>query len=354
MGRVKEELFTVYDEQEEEHDFIAECAELSETIAANLEILEAFETFLRDDDVSLLETLTDVMDLREHVDILEEHSNGYEKQIQDIENAIHSNECHAANEIAPDFDVNEGIDFDELYEYQQLRDAYASAHAEYDALCTAYEERIERVKKAFERIAEAYWELNPHSVHSDAEEEAPVGGHALPCCEEEEDEKVTKGRTGELAFQEWLDTNNFAYIYVNQDKETFSHLFHGNVKRPDFLVLIDSIGLIAVDVKNTKYFNGNAYTLPIESELKRTLTFERLFRIPVWYAFSDNQSFDKWYWINSLKVVEVGREYVNRSTKKTFYAILLSEFIEIADNKDFGRLWTQRFESLSSVKAFSC
>ena len=56
----------------------------------------------------------------------------------------------------------------------------------------------------------------------------------------------------EQKFKEWLEYKKYSYIYFDQGQDTFSSLFVNNVKRPDFLVLIDSIGLIAVDVKSRK------------------------------------------------------------------------------------------------------
>lgn len=58
-----------------------------------------------------------------------------------------------------------------------------------------------------------------------------------------------KGPEGEKRFREWLAQNKLGFVPICQQKETFATLFFGAVKRPDFLVLIDSIGIIAVDTK---------------------------------------------------------------------------------------------------------
>jgi len=54
-----------------------------------------------------------------------------------------------------------------------------------------------------------------------------------------------KGPEGEKRFREWLAQNKLGFVPICQQKETFATLFFGAVKRPDFLVLIDSIGIIA-------------------------------------------------------------------------------------------------------------
>lgn len=160
---------------------------------------------------------------------------------------------------------------------------------------------------------------------------------------------IKTGKDGEQKFQKWLDDNNMAYIYVDQQQETFASLFKNNIKRPDFLLLIDSIGLIAVDVKNYKLSKGNVFTLTLEEELKKVLTFERLFRLPVWYVYSNDSKYDKWYWINALKAIEVGDIRINTATKEKFIAIKLEDFTEICNNDDIGKLWTQRLPSASKI-----
>jgi hypothetical protein len=57
-------------------------------------------------------------------------------------------------------------------------------------------------------------------------------------------ELKAKGDDGENRFRAWLDACGRSYVHVNQSPEMFAQLFKpGKVKRPDFLVLIDSIGL---------------------------------------------------------------------------------------------------------------
>ncbi len=151
-----------------------------------------------------------------------------------------------------------------------------------------------------------------------------------------------KGDEGEELFKQWLDEIELGYLYVRQDIEKFASLFKGQVKRPDFLVLIDSIGLIAVDVKHKSLSRG-VYTLEIDDEIKPVLNFERLFRLPVWYAYCDKES-NSWYWISALKAISVGvgDERTNEKDGKRFLAIKQSEFVQIKHNEDIGKLYSQR------------
>lgn len=117
----------------------------------------------------------------------------------------------------------------------------------------------------------------------------------------------------EQKFKEWLEYKKYSYIYFDQGQDTFSSLFVNNVKRPDFLVLIDSIGLIAVDVKSRKKLieyknNGKSegrFTLNENEDTQKLLAFERRFRIPVWIVFClETGGIEVWHWISLSEIVE--------------------------------------------------
>ena len=157
-----------------------------------------------------------------------------------------------------------------------------------------------------------------------------------------------KGLEGEREFNNWLKKNNLSYLYIKQDYDSFAPLFKSCVKRPDFLVLIDSIGLIAVDVKNCTLFEeGEEYTLNYKEELIKVIAFERLFRIPMWYSYMNNDDKElEWYWITALKAIEVGEIRKNKEDKE-FLAIKQDEFVVIKSNDDLGKLYTQRLPGLN-------
>ncbi|HAK87602.1 MAG: hypothetical protein A2X55_08765 [Nitrospirae bacterium GWB2_47_37] len=57
----------------------------------------------------------------------------------------------------------------------------------------------------------------------------------------------------ETKFKEWLDEKALPHIFFEQSPETFASFFRGEkLKRPDFLIALKQIGLIAVDVKDKK------------------------------------------------------------------------------------------------------
>lgn len=168
--------------------------------------------------------------------------------------------------------------------------------------------------------------------------------------EESQESIAEKGLIGEFELNKWLSSIGISYLYINQSPDTFANLFKGKLKRPDFLVLLESIGMIAVDAKNYKPYNGE-YSLAFETELQRVMTFERLFRIPVWYAYLGESNGDSniWYWISALKALEVGQVKKNSKTGQEFLTIKLENFERIEGGEDLGKLYTHRLPSLDKL-----
>lgn len=160
--------------------------------------------------------------------------------------------------------------------------------------------------------------------------------------------QLEKSKDAERAFEAWLKREGFAYLAICQNDRQFAPLFQGNLKRPDFLVLLESIGMIAVDVKAYTLTRGE-YTLSYEAEFRLAMTFERVFRLPVWYAYWGAEA-ECTYWISALKAVEVGKIRQNGKDKRRFLAIKLKHSERIETNADFGKLYTQRLPGLSKIK----
>ena len=104
----------------------------------------------------------------------------------------------------------------------------------------------------------------------------------------------------ELRFIKWLKHKNYPYLYIDQSIQTFSSLFKNMTKRPDFLVVLPSIGLISVDVKKGNYSaEYDSFALDEKDEIMKLSSFEYLFRIPVWISFANTRfDFGTMYWIS--------------------------------------------------------
>lgn len=95
-------------------------------------------------------------------------------------------------------------------------------------------------------------------------------------------ERQAQGRAAEDRFRAWLDRCLLPQIYVEQSPFTIPAGLRGEIKRPDFLVGIPSIGTIAVDVKAKSVY---ADTIIIDAYEHRTLmNFETYFSMSVWFA----------------------------------------------------------------------
>ncbi|MBY6346373.1 hypothetical protein E5C31_10410 [Providencia rettgeri] len=160
------------------------------------------------------------------------------------------------------------------------------------------------------------------------------------------EQRIQQGRVGEEALAEWFSTYDLSYLSICQNPETFAHLFQGSIKRPDFFLLFDSLGMVAVDAKNISIYQDSYFSLPLEEELRRAIAFERVFRMPLWYAIYAEEC---WYWISALKAVEVGKQLKNRMTKQVFLSIHKDEFIQVVNGDDLSKLYGQRMPAYGKV-----
>ena len=87
------------------------------------------------------------------------------------------------------------------------------------------------------------------------------------------EEMESKGNAGEKALEKWLKLQGFSFLALCQDEKHFAPAFRGNLKRPDFLVLLESVGMIAVDAKNRRRYDWvhteGVFTLPYEKEFRK-------------------------------------------------------------------------------------
>ena len=95
-------------------------------------------------------------------------------------------------------------------------------------------------------------------------------------------ERIEKGEGGERALQDWLDRSRLAYLFLDQTPLTIPAAHRANIKRPDFLVPIGGMEIIAVDAKAKAFVDGH-FVLDA-SERRRLDGFETEFGMPVWYA----------------------------------------------------------------------
>lgn len=96
------------------------------------------------------------------------------------------------------------------------------------------------------------------------------------------EQRRAQGQAAEDRFRAWLDRCTLPHIYVEQSPITLPQALKGEIKRPDFLVGIPSIGTIAVEVKAKSIYDD---TIIIDASEHRTLlNFETFFSMSVWFA----------------------------------------------------------------------
>lgn len=144
----------------------------------------------------------------------------------------------------------------------------------------------------------------------------------------------------EKIFQQWLETKKYPYLYIEQSIETFASLFRDITKRPDYFIILPSIGFIAVDVKERKYYKIFQNFTINELEIRKLLSFERVFKIPVWLAISnESMGFATWYWISLTNITENTPLKINSSSNEEFRAIDIKSCITIGWNDNLSKLF---------------
>lgn len=161
-------------------------------------------------------------------------------------------------------------------------------------------------------------------------------------------EAEEKGRLVEQKFKEWLDKHNIPYWYIQQDLDTFSlslKKYFGS-KRPDFMILLPNLGFIFVDVEY-KRFVPNYGTFPLDCvETIQYSNLQRNFNLQVWFVISNEDSdYKTWFWIPVSKVLETGKreKFVSSKSGMDFFAIPITEFIQIAFDDSLDRLFSKCF-----------
>ncbi|OPH84406.1 hypothetical protein B2M20_02340 [Nitrobacter vulgaris] len=82
---------------------------------------------------------------------------------------------------------------------------------------------------------------------------------------------ITKGAQAESAFRKWLDAAVLPHIYVEQSPLTVPEPLREQIKRPDYIVGIPGVGMVAFDVKaKTIYPEGLIFDLDEVPAVRRS------------------------------------------------------------------------------------
>ena len=148
-----------------------------------------------------------------------------------------------------------------------------------------------------------------------------------------------QGKEGERLFRDWLKECDAPFLYVDNGYESYTTLFKNKIKRPDFLLLVSGMGLLAVDVKHLSKTKNNGFTLTIENELKYAIEFEHAFKLYLWYAVKvKGEESDNWYFISAYDAIKHGEQKQNYSTKEWYVEISIKHFTIMTDAKRIDKL----------------
>lgn len=86
---------------------------------------------------------------------------------------------------------------------------------------------------------------------------------------------------------------------------------------------------------------------PLDAEETTSYSnLQRNFNLQVWYAISNEEyDYKTWFWIPVSRVLEIGKieKYTSSKSKMEFFAIPLSEFIQISFDDSLDRLFSKVF-----------
>lgn len=149
------------------------------------------------------------------------------------------------------------------------------------------------------------------------------------------------GRIAEQKFQQWLIHKGLLFAYFDQTPATFAPPFKEiSVKRPDYLICMKDLGTIAVDVKSRRFYKDfENFTLD-EEEIQKLSAFQRISRIPVWFAISHREiGYNTWYWISLNAIKEKSARKVSSLSRKPFRPISIKECITMGCNDGLEKLY---------------
>lgn len=101
-----------------------------------------------------------------------------------------------------------------------------------------------------------------------------------------------EGLEAETSFRCWLLKSKLGFLEVDQKFHSLPQYLRKIVKRPDFLVGILSVGMVAVDVKSRVSMMKDFIIIEHE-EYESFSAFERYFGLKVWYACYVDKDFSR-------------------------------------------------------------
>jgi hypothetical protein len=163
------------------------------------------------------------------------------------------------------------------------------------------------------------------------------------------------GIYSERRFVAFLNSFGIPFIKIYQDIESASHYHKMNkhdvysVKRPDFVVGIESMGCIAIDVKNYRTYqdedNPDAKYYKIATrEITELCNFGIVYKLPVWLAFDTPGSSTVW---NLYSLTQLQRTHWKEDPSD--YKIYIKDCVDVVDEVSFKNLQQLSYSSCEQI-----
>ena len=155
-------------------------------------------------------------------------------------------------------------------------------------------------------------------------------------------------------FKEWLDTQGYPFVFIDQTNITQSEGFINKASRPDFFITLDNGNIIAVDIKQrTLHTKFKTFKLNKKTQ-DRLASFESDFNIPVWVVFTTEANVMKvWHWIGINEINNIGKLLKVKNSE--FWAIVIEKCDTIGWKDDLEKVTSRlplQTESHASQEAF--
>jgi hypothetical protein len=114
-----------------------------------------------------------------------------------------------------------------------------------------------------------------------------------------------KGKYAEYKFIEYLNNNNKAFFYIDNNKNTMCRaLSYSRAKRPDLILILDRIFKVFVDVKNYSINKNNKFGIN-KKDIDPFINLEEQYSIPVFLVISNGKlQFNTWYFVSVNKIFD--------------------------------------------------
>lgn len=160
-----------------------------------------------------------------------------------------------------------------------------------------------------------------------------------------------KGEETEKAFANWLNKAGIPFFYVGQKKTipSSSLLKAFGAKRPDFVILVQRIGMFLVDVKGTKLYRiKNSFDIKPE-DFYHYFNLEKHFSFKLFLVFYDvDFDPDHFYWVSMhrINIIKIDDSIKNKSGKShSIFRIPLLDCTKVNINDNFQSFF-HKFQSI--------